>query len=180
MYLVCFLCASFLLDIDECSVNKGGCQHNCINTPGSFVCTCDDGYYLDANKKSCQGKDASVNLKVCQLGSHVLPIAAVCLKRESDSQCHFVWKEVWREVTVNSELLWFQMWMSVPLPVTVCINVKIPREDIIANVMQILRWILLIQRNAYVSILIQGHLSPVCAIHVKNVFFENYVYFDRS
>ena len=59
MYLVCFLCASFLLDIDECSVNKGGCQHNCINTPGSFVCTCDDGYYLDANKKSCQGKDAS-------------------------------------------------------------------------------------------------------------------------
>ena len=62
--------------------------------------------------------------------------------------------------------------MSVPLPVTVCINVKIPQEDIIANVMKILRWILLIQRNAYVSILIQGQLSPVCATHVKNYFFK--------
>ena len=63
------------------------------------------------------------------------------------------------------------MWMSVPLPVTVCINVKIPQEDIIANVMKILRWILLIQRNAYVSILIQGQLSPVYAIHAKKYFF---------
>ena len=62
--------------------------------------------------------------------------------------------------------------MSVPLPVTVCINVKIPQEDIIANVMKILRWILLIQRNAYVSILIQGQLSPVYAIHVKKHFVK--------
>ena len=75
-------------------------------------------------------------------------------------------------MTVYNVLLRFQMWMSVPLPVTVCINVKIPQEDIIANVMKILRWILLIQRNAYVSILIQGQLSPVCATHVKNYFFK--------
>ena len=70
--------------------------------------------------------------------------------------------------------------MSVPLPVTVCINVKIPQEDIIANVMKILRWILLIQRNAYVSILIQGQLSPVCATHVKIISLKKYVYFDCS
>ena len=44
-------------------------------------------------------------LKVSQLESHVLPIAAVCLKRESDCQSLFVWKEVGREVTVNSVLL---------------------------------------------------------------------------
>ena len=37
--------------------------------------------------------------------------------------------------------------------------------------MKILRWILLIQRNAYVSILIQGQLSPVYAIHAKKYFF---------
>ena len=37
--------------------------------------------------------------------------------------------------------------------------------------MKILRWILLIQRNAYVSIRIQGQLSPFCASHVKNIFF---------
>ena len=49
---------SFLSDIDECSVSNGGCQHNCINIPGSSVCKCDDGYYLDADKKSCQGKNA--------------------------------------------------------------------------------------------------------------------------
>ena len=61
--------------------------------------------------------------------------------------------------------------MSVPLPVTVSINVKIPQEDIIANVMTILRWILLIQRNAYVSILIRSR-APVYAIHVKKIYFK--------
>ena len=50
---------SFLSDIGECSVSNGGCQHNYINTPGSSVCMRDDGYYLDADKKSCQGKNAS-------------------------------------------------------------------------------------------------------------------------
>jgi len=37
------------VDIDECVVNNGGCSisADCINTPGSFNCTCLPGYTGD-------------------------------------------------------------------------------------------------------------------------------------
>ncbi|KAJ7374270.1 hypothetical protein OS493_007352 [Desmophyllum pertusum] len=44
-------------NIDECAVNKGGCQQNCLNTHGSFVCTCDPGYRLNLDKKNCDDVD---------------------------------------------------------------------------------------------------------------------------
>lgn len=34
-------------DINECEINNGGCSHNCINTVGSFVCSCRSGYTQD-------------------------------------------------------------------------------------------------------------------------------------
>ena len=45
-----------LLDEDECTLNTDGCDHNCINTPGSFVCTCNSGFFLALDQKTCQGK----------------------------------------------------------------------------------------------------------------------------
>ena len=44
-----------LLDIDECDTNNRGCDHNCVNTPGSSVCTCNSGYFLNVDGKSCEG-----------------------------------------------------------------------------------------------------------------------------
>ena len=41
-------------DIDECSDNNGGCQHNCTNTEGSYYCTCVNGYDL-VNSIDCIG-----------------------------------------------------------------------------------------------------------------------------
>ena len=32
------------------------CQHTCINTPGSYVCSCRLGYHLAANQRSCIGR----------------------------------------------------------------------------------------------------------------------------
>lgn len=32
------------LDIDECSHRNGGCSHICVNTVGSFRCTCNPGF----------------------------------------------------------------------------------------------------------------------------------------
>ena len=46
----------FFSDIDECVVNQGGCAHNCTNKAGSFECSCRDGWKLNADGKSCDGK----------------------------------------------------------------------------------------------------------------------------
>ena len=35
---------NLLLDINECLVNNGDCQHICTNTDGSFECSCNTGY----------------------------------------------------------------------------------------------------------------------------------------
>ena len=40
------------VDEDECDYNNS-CQHLCVNTEGSFHCSCDEGYKLDSNGSSC-------------------------------------------------------------------------------------------------------------------------------
>lgn len=46
--------AVFFADLDECAVNNGGCQHDCINTVGSYVCTCHNGFVLHENQRDCK------------------------------------------------------------------------------------------------------------------------------
>ncbi|XP_061399860.1 protein tolkin [Musca vetustissima] len=46
--------AVFFTDIDECSINNGGCQHECRNTIGSYVCSCHNGYSLHENGHDCK------------------------------------------------------------------------------------------------------------------------------
>ena len=49
-----------LLDIDECATNNGGCSHECVNTDGSYFCTCPPGHVIAANN-SCVGKKVPLN-----------------------------------------------------------------------------------------------------------------------
>jgi hypothetical protein len=35
-------------DIDECMLQDGPCSQHCTNTEGSYSCSCDDGYILEA------------------------------------------------------------------------------------------------------------------------------------
>ena len=44
-----------ILDIDECSDDPSICDHTCENEPGSYSCTCDDGYTLAADRSTCSG-----------------------------------------------------------------------------------------------------------------------------
>ncbi|XP_030376137.1 dorsal-ventral patterning protein tolloid [Scaptodrosophila lebanonensis] len=46
--------AVFFTDIDECAVNNGGCQHECRNTIGSYICFCHNGYSLHENGHDCK------------------------------------------------------------------------------------------------------------------------------
>ncbi|XP_077869849.1 collagen and calcium-binding EGF domain-containing protein 1-like, partial [Saccoglossus kowalevskii] len=45
-------------DIDECDNdtivnNEDHCEHNCINTEPDYICTCDDGYILNSDQRTC-------------------------------------------------------------------------------------------------------------------------------
>lgn len=42
------------LDIDECAVQNGNCQHTCVNEPGSFRCECHEGYRLREDNSTCE------------------------------------------------------------------------------------------------------------------------------
>ena len=44
------------LDVNECETLNGGCDHQCNNTAGSFICTCRKGFFLDGNGTACIGK----------------------------------------------------------------------------------------------------------------------------
>ncbi len=48
----CVLSASS--DKDECSKENGGCQHECVNTFGSYSCQCRSGFVLHENKHDCK------------------------------------------------------------------------------------------------------------------------------
>ena len=45
-----------ILDIDECTRNISGCNQNCTNTNGSYFCSCDPGYEIENDNKTCIGK----------------------------------------------------------------------------------------------------------------------------
>ncbi|KAG8520458.1 Matrilin-2, partial [Galemys pyrenaicus] len=46
-----------LCTVHMCSVSAHGCAHFCINTPGSYVCRCKQGYILNPDQKTCRIQD---------------------------------------------------------------------------------------------------------------------------
>ena len=46
----------YLTDVNECETDNGGCAHMCSNTVGSFTCSCNAGYALNADGSSCDGR----------------------------------------------------------------------------------------------------------------------------
>ena len=64
IYFVC----SFLSDFDECqSRSTNNCEQLCVNLPASFFCDCRDGYKLNADDNSCDGKGCNriATIHVC-------------------------------------------------------------------------------------------------------------------
>ena len=46
----------FVIDINECVDNNGGCSQICSNTDGSFECECYNGYdFIENSTTDCKG-----------------------------------------------------------------------------------------------------------------------------
>ena len=44
------------IDEDECEREKGGCVHTCVNTLGSYTCSCLPGFMLHKDNHNCIGQ----------------------------------------------------------------------------------------------------------------------------
>ena len=49
-------------DIDDCTVNNGNCDQVCTNTVGSFNCSCNGGFTLNADGATCDGQSKKKEL----------------------------------------------------------------------------------------------------------------------
>ena len=45
----------FILDINECKTENGGCTQTCNNIAGSYYCSCIIGYELANDNHTCNG-----------------------------------------------------------------------------------------------------------------------------
>ena len=39
----------------SCDDKNGDCEHNCTDSPGGVICSCDEGYELEDNDRGCAG-----------------------------------------------------------------------------------------------------------------------------
>uniref|UniRef100_A0A671FEJ3 Matrilin-2 n=1 Tax=Rhinolophus ferrumequinum TaxID=59479 RepID=A0A671FEJ3_RHIFE len=46
-----------LCTVHMCSLLEHNCAHFCINTPGSYICRCKQGYILNSDQKTCRIQD---------------------------------------------------------------------------------------------------------------------------
>ena len=46
----------YLTDEDECDGGTHDCEQICVNTPGSYSCTCTPGYLANMDGKTCDGR----------------------------------------------------------------------------------------------------------------------------
>ena len=56
LLLQCLSKQTIFADVNECNSTNGGCNHVCTNTIGTFLCSCNSGYELDADQRTCVGE----------------------------------------------------------------------------------------------------------------------------
>jgi len=55
-------------DNNECNEDNGLCEDQCINTDGSYYCTCPSGYELGQNNRECEDQNECNNPNTCASG----------------------------------------------------------------------------------------------------------------
>ncbi|XP_039274370.2 uncharacterized protein LOC120348319 [Styela clava] len=74
-------------DIDECLVDNGGCPQSCVNIPGRFFCTCEEGYFRSTDGTTCLDIDEcnAPRKKICNHECYNTPGSFYCSCREGYS-----------------------------------------------------------------------------------------------
>nr|XP_006814800.1 PREDICTED: uncharacterized protein LOC100369023 [Saccoglossus kowalevskii] len=80
-----------IYDMDECKYDHG-CSHKCVNTPGSYFCTCSDDYINDKN-------DISKCARICTVVGGLLNLRLEQMRLDVPGKCpvHMIDKGSWKE-----------------------------------------------------------------------------------
>ena len=77
----------YVTDHDECLLGKHGCQQKCNNYHGGFYCSCNLGYELNKDNKTCSGKRPLIFLPwPLSFEKHISP-PPFLLIRQGNSNC---------------------------------------------------------------------------------------------
>ncbi|XP_011852988.1 PREDICTED: matrilin-4 isoform X1 [Mandrillus leucophaeus] len=71
---------SRLCAIDLCAEGTHGCEHHCVNSPGSYFCRCQVGFVLQQDQRSCRAID------YCSFGNH--SCQHECVSTSGGPRCH--------------------------------------------------------------------------------------------
>uniref|UniRef100_A0A3P8RGF2 EGF-like domain-containing protein n=1 Tax=Astatotilapia calliptera TaxID=8154 RepID=A0A3P8RGF2_ASTCA len=78
VYQCCQLPASVVPDVDECADEP--CSHGCLNTYGSYMCNCDEGFELASDGTTCIDLDeCSFSEFLCQYRCVNIPGSYSCI-----------------------------------------------------------------------------------------------------
>uniref|UniRef100_A0A8C9B4P1 Matrilin-4 n=1 Tax=Prolemur simus TaxID=1328070 RepID=A0A8C9B4P1_PROSS len=69
-----------LCAIDLCAERTHGCEHHCVNSPGSYFCRCQAGFVLQQDQRSCRAIDH------CSFGNH--SCQHECVSTLAGPRCH--------------------------------------------------------------------------------------------
>lgn len=85
--------------VNSCEKNNGGCSHHCEHTTNGPLCSCNHGYQLDRDRKTCVGKNCTLlsllsfismhfpTLCFCRPGHLLKPALYHCVPSSDSDEC---------------------------------------------------------------------------------------------